>query len=250
VTPFQKIATEKAGIIKSNVPIIISERQAEVSDVFIRKAEECNSRLLFAADSYKVKKLQDGVYEVQKRNETNRYELDLLGVYQVKNIMGVLAVVDELRRQGYNITNEQLAFGLRNATGLTGLKGRWQRLNDNPLTICDTGHNEAGIKEILTQISEIKFAKLHWVLGMVKDKDVSSILQLLPKDAAYYFCQASIPRAMPAIELKERAQAAGLNGIMIQDVNEAIAQARANSSPDDLIMIGGSTFVVAEIENL
>jgi len=245
-----KIATEKAGIIKSNVPIIISERQAEVSDVFMSTAKERNSRLLFAADSYEVKKLQDGVYEVQNGNATNRYELDLLGVYQAKNIKGVLAVVDELRRQGYKITNEQLAFGLRNITGLTGLKGRWQRLDNNPLTICDTGHNEAGINEILTQIAEIKFAKLHWVLGMVKDKDVSSILQLLPKDAAYYFCQASIPRAMPAHELHERAQAVGLNGVVVQDVNAAIAQARANSSKDDLIMIGGSTFVVAEIENL
>lgn len=245
-----KIATEKAGIIKFNVPIIISERQAEVSDVFMSTAKDRNSRLLFAADSYEVKKLQDGVYEVQNNNETNRYELDLLGVYQSKNIKGVLAVVDELRRQGYKITNEQIAFGLRNTTGLTGLKGRWQRLDNNPLTICDTGHNEAGIKEILNQVAAIKFAKLHWVLGMVKDKDVSSILQLLPKDATYYFCQASIPRAMPANELKERAQVAGLNGVVVQDVNEAIAQARANSSKDDLIMIGGSTFVVAEIENL
>ncbi len=245
-----KIATEKAGIIKLNVPIIISERQAEVSDVFISTAKDRNSRLLFAADSYGVKKLQDGVYEVRNNNSTNRYELDLLGVYQAKNIRGVLAVVDELRRQGYNITNEQLAYGLRNITGLTGLKGRWQRLDNNPLTICDTGHNEAGIKEILTQIADIKFAKLHWVLGMVKDKDVSSILQLLPKDATYYFCQASIPRAMPAHELHARAQSVGLNGVVVQDVNAAIAQARANSSKDDLIMIGGSTFVVAEIENL
>ncbi len=246
----QKIATEKAGIIKSNVPVIISERQAEVSDVFMSKAKECNSRLLFADDSYAVKKLKDGVYEIQNGNESTRYELDLLGVYQAKNIKGVLAVVDELRRQGYNIINEHLAVGLRNTTGLTGLKGRWQRLDDKPLMICDTGHNEAGIKEILTQISEIKFSKLHWVLGMVKDKDVSTILQLLPKDATYYFCQAFIPRAMLADDLKEKAHAAGLQGVVVQDVNQAIAQARANSSPNDLIMIGGSTFVVAEIENL
>lgn len=246
----QKIATEKAGIIKPNVPVIISERQGEVSDIFITKAKECDSPLLFADDSYRVKKLQDGIYEVQNGSEATRCELDLLGFYQAKNIKGVLAVVDELKRQGYNITNEHLALGLRNTTELTGLKGRWQRLSINPLTICDTGHNEAGIKEILTQISEIKFTKLHWVLGMVKDKDVSTILHLLPKEAAYYFCQASIPRAMPADELKEKAKAAGLNGVIVHDVNKAIAQARANSSRDDLIMIGGSTFVVAEIENL
>lgn len=245
-----KIAAEKAGIIKPNVPVIISEKQGAVSDVFIRKAEACTSRMLFADDSYTVKRLQDGVYEVHNGSESKRYELDLLGVYQAKNIKGVLSVVDELRRQGYTITDEHLAAGLRNTTGLTGLKGRWQRLGEKPLMICDTGHNEAGIKEILSQIAEIKFNKLHWVLGMVKDKDVSTILHLLPKDAAYYFCQASIPRAMPADELKEKAHSAGLQGVVVQDVNKAIARARANSSPNDLIMIGGSTFVVAEIENL
>ncbi len=246
----QKIAAEKAGIIKSNVPVVISERQPAVSDVFMSKAAESNSKLLFADDSYVVKKLQDGVYEVQNGSESTRYDLDLIGVYQAKNIKGVLSVVDELRRQGYRITDEHLAAGLRNTTGLTGLKGRWQRLDVKPLMICDTGHNEAGIKEILNQIDEIKFTKLRWVLGMVKDKDISAILQLLPKDAEYYFCQASIPRAMPANELKERARVAGLNGIVVHDVNKAIAQARASSSPNDLIMIGGSTFVVAEIENL
>jgi len=245
-----KIAAEKAGIIKPNVPVIISEKQGAVSDVFIRKAEECTSRLLFADDSYTTKRLQDGVYEVHNGSESTRYELDLLGIYQAKNIKGVLSVVDELRRQGYTITDEHLVAGLRNTTGLTGLKGRWQRLGEKPLMICDTGHNEAGIKEILNQIAEIKFNKLHWVLGMVKDKDVSTILHLLPKDAAYYFCQASIPRALPADELKEKAHAAGLQGVVVQDVNKAIARAHVNSSPNDLIMIGGSTFVVAEIENL
>jgi len=161
-----------------------------------------------------------------------------------------LTVVDELRMQGFSISNDQVTLGLKKTTTLTGLKGRWQKLGENPLTICDTGHNEAGIKEILGQIKEIKFGKLHWVLGMVKDKDVSTILHLLPKDARYYFCQATIPRAMPASELRVKAEQAGLQGVTINDVNAAIKEARKNSASSDLILIGGSTFVVAEIENL
>jgi dihydrofolate synthase/folylpolyglutamate synthase len=130
------------------------------------------------------------------------------------------------------------------------LKGRWQKLSDNPLTICDTGHNEAGIREILNQISGLNYAKLHWVLGMVKDKDVSKILKLLPTTAHYYFCQAKIPRAMDAATLSQHAKGLGLTGTIVADVNEAIRTATQNASPDDLILIGGSTFVVAEIENL
>ena len=246
----QKIAFEKAGIIKQGVPVVISERQAEVRKVFESKAQECKSNLLFASELYQVNRIADGSYEVMKNHQTFKYELDLLGIYQAKNIKGVLAVADELQKQGFRISSNHITEGLRNTTTLTGLKGRWQKLGENPLMICDTGHNEAGIKEILSQIKEIKFDKLHWVLGMVKDKDVSTILQLLPKDARYYFCQASIPRAMPASELQIIAEAAGLQGVIINDVNMAINEARTNSASSDLILIGGSTFVVAEIENL
>jgi len=246
----QKIAFEKAGIIKQGVPVVISERQAEVRKVFESKAQECKSKLLFASELYQVNRIADGTYEVMKDHQTFTYELDLLGLYQAKNIKGVLTVVDELRTQGFSISNDQVTRGLKNTTTLTGFKGRWQKLGENPLTICDTGHNEAGIKDILGQIKEIKFGKLHWVLGMVKDKDVSTILHLLPKDARYYFCQATIPRAMPASELRVKAEQAGLEGVTINDVNAAINEARRNSSPSDLILIGGSTFVVAEIESL
>lgn len=246
----QKIAFEKAGIIKQGVPVVISENQPEVRKVFESKAQECKSNLLFASELYQVSRIADGTYEVIKDHKTFAYELDLLGIYQAKNIKGVLTVVDELRMQGFSISNDQITHGLKNTTTLTRLKGRWQKLGTNPLTICDTGHNEAGIKEILSQINQIKFDKLHWVLGMVKDKDVSTILHLLPKDARYYFCQASIPRAMPANELRAKAEEAGLQGVTINDVNEAINEARANSISSDMILIGGSTFVVAEIENL
>ncbi|HNV30190.1 MAG TPA: folylpolyglutamate synthase/dihydrofolate synthase family protein [Cyclobacteriaceae bacterium] len=246
----QKIAFEKAGIIKQGVPVVISENQPEVREVFESKTQECKSNLLFASELYQVNRIADGTYEVMKDHQTFTYELDLLGLYQAKNIKGVLTVVDELRTQGFSISNDQVTRGLKNTTTLTGLKGRWQKLGENPLMICDTGHNEAGIKEILSQITEIRFNKLHWVLGMVKDKDVSTILHLLPKDANYYFCQASIPRAMPASELRVKAEQAGLQGVTINDVNAAIKEARKNSASSDLILIGGSTFVVAEIENL
>jgi dihydrofolate synthase/folylpolyglutamate synthase len=246
----QKIAFEKAGIIKYGVPVIISERQPHVEEVFKSKALECTSDLVFASDLYEVNRMAGGTYEVINDRQTFTYELDLLGIYQAKNIKGVLAVINELRKQGFRISSDHATTGLKNTTELTGLKGRWQKIGDNPLTICDTGHNEAGIEEILSQIKEIRFTKLHWVLGMVKDKDVSTILNLLPRDATYYFCQASIPRAMPANELQQKALQAGLRGVVITNVNAAISEARANSTPTDLILIGGSTFVVAEIENL
>ncbi len=246
----QKIAAEKAGIIKTHVPVVVSERQAEVQTVFESKATEFKSELVFASDRYQVTRIKSGVFEIKNNKKQFLIESDLLGIYQTKNIKGVLTAIDELIKLGINISPEHVKEGLRNVTNLTGLKGRWQQIGDNPLTICDTGHNEAGITEIINQIKEMKFNKLHWVLGVVKDKDVSTILNLLPKDAHYYFCQAFIPRALPAIELKEKATAAGLQGVVVEDVNHAISKARTNSEPADLVLVGGSTFVVAEINNL
>jgi dihydrofolate synthase/folylpolyglutamate synthase len=246
----QKIAGEKAGIIKAHTPVVISERQEEVQAVFESKASECRSELIFASDRYQAECVNPGIFIVKNNKNKFSVELDLLGIYQAKNIKGVLAAADELAKLGLNISNENIAKGLRNVTSLTGLKGRWQQINDSPITICDTGHNEAGITEIINQLKEIKFNKLHWVLGVVKDKDVTTILNLLPKKAHYYFCQASLPRALPATELQDKAVAVGLKGIVIEDVNQAIREARDNAAPDDLILVGGSTFVVAEIENL
>jgi len=221
-----------------------------VESVFESNAQQSNCNIRIASELYQVNKVAPGTYEVACKDQYETYALDLLGSYQAKNIKGVLAVVDELQKEGFRISNHHIKLGLSSTTLLTGLKGRWQKIGDNPLTICDTGHNEAGIKEILGQINEMKFNKLHWVFGVVKDKDISAILQLLPKDATYYFCQASIPRAMPANELKEQALLVGISGQVINRVNEAIAQARMNSLSNDLILVGGSTFVVAEIENL
>lgn len=243
------IAAEKAGIIKNHIPVVISETQPEVESVFTSKASETKSKIVFADKVYQVQKHED-IFLVRQSDAHFKIECDLLGTYQSKNITGLLAAIDELRLQGFSITKEAVFDGLKNVTALTGLKGRWQKLNRNPLTICDTGHNEAGITEILNQLAELKFNKLHWVLGMVKDKDVSKVLKRLPVSAQYYFCQANIPRAMEATTLAQHAKEIGLTGNVVPDVNEAIHRATQNAAPEDLILIGGSTFVVAEIENL
>jgi dihydrofolate synthase/folylpolyglutamate synthase len=246
-----KIAYEKAGIIKEGVPVVVSERQDEVAHVFTDKAKETRSKITFASEIYKLNKTSRGQYDLIRHNRPSiSIETDLRGGYQAKNIPGVLCAVDELRLGGLTISDEHIYQGLKNTITLTGLKGRWQTIETNPLIICDTGHNEAGIKEILTQINETVFNQLHWVLGMVGDKDVSKVLTLLPKEAKYYFCEASIPRAMPSSVLMEKALRFGLVGKDCKNVNDAIRQARNESGSNDLIFIGGSTYIVAEIENL
>jgi dihydrofolate synthase / folylpolyglutamate synthase len=244
-----KIAYEKAGIIKKNVPVVVSERQAEVEEVFIAKSKEMNSKLLFADDQWKVKALADGKFLVDRELSRLEFELDLKGSYQRKNIAGVLAVTETLK-QTFEISNDQIQKALHSTADLTGLKGRWQKLGEKPLMICDTGHNEGGVREVVRQILSQKFDRLFIVWGSVKDKDISMILELLPKKAYYFFCQAKIPRAMPALELQEKAKQFGLDGMTVEDVNDAIAMAKKLSTSDDFIFIGGSTFVVAEIAEL
>lgn len=246
-----KIAFEKAGIIKRNVPVVISERQIEIEEVFIAKARECSAEISFASDQYLARNL-GGKLHVSKDDRTLFRELNLplKGLYQEKNLPGVLNTVDILRHNGFSISNDQLRSGLENTVTQTNFKGRWQKLRDEPLVICDTGHNPDGIREIVRQISLTKFNKLHIVFGAVKDKDITDVLTLLPKDASYYFCQAKLPRALDASVLAEKAKEIGLSGVAIPDVNEAKRAALKNASKDDMIFIGGSTFVVAEIEEL
>lgn len=244
-----KIAAEKAGIIKPKIPVIVSERQKEVDFVFEEKAKSVGSPLTFASEQFQVKPLGDGKFEVDSNPEKRIYELDLKGDYQQKNLAGVLAIVEQLKNR-LKISDEDAANGLRHTTELTGLKGRWQKLGERPLIVCDTGHNEAGIREVIQQIQKQKFEKLHVVLGMVKDKDIQNVLKLLPTNAHYYFCQAKIPRALSAGDLKRQASQLGLNGENISDVNEAIARAKQTATANDMIFIGGSTFVVAEIGEL
>ncbi len=246
----EKIAYEKAGIIKSGIPVVISERQSEVDFVFDKKSADVSSEIIFASDYYKVIDRSDGDFLVETKGIKTSYNLDLKGSYQRKNLAGLLATVAILRDKGIAISEESLKMGLNSTILLTGLKGRWQKLSTKPLIVCDTGHNEAGIQEVLLQILKQQFSKLYIVWGMVKDKDITNILKLLPTEASYFFCQAKLPRAIPANELAARANEFGLNGIVVNDVNEAITKAKEMSSESDMIFIGGSTFVVAEIEGL
>lgn len=242
-----EIAGEKAGIIKPGIPVIISEKQQETTAVFESRAMEMQAPLYFASDHHPVRMVerkQD--YQVM---ETPRIqlELDLLGNYQQYNLSGVLMSAELLNKQGFTITDLALKAGLRKVQSNTGLMGRWQRLNSSPAAFCDTGHNLNGMIFVLEMIRSYSWNKLHFVLGMVRDKDISKILSLLPQDAVYYFCQANIPRALPALELAAQAGELGLRGKVIPHVAEAYETALKEAGPDDFIFVGGSTFVVAEV---
>ena len=245
-----KIAGEKAGIIKARKPVVISEHQPETDEVFIRKARELNSACTFATDRVTVTDVSGG-FEIGIDGKSSfRLIPQLKGDDQRKNIAGVVCSALLLREQGWQISEAHLREGIERVVELTGLKGRWQRLSDYPLTICDTGHNLDGVREVVTQLQKQKYNHLHIVWGSVRDKDITGILALLPTEAQYYFCEARIPRAMPARELAEKAAGFGLHGLVIPDVNQALAAARSAAGGDDLIFIGGSTFVVAELDQL
>ena len=251
------IAKEKAGIIKEGIPVVISELQAEVEPVFCAKAAEVNADIVFASKIFSTKEkvnakdssLTLDVYD-QGEPVFSNLNPELKGDYQKKNIPGVLMSIKVLQKLGYRITTQNIQNGIENVIKLTGLKGRWQKLGESPLIICDTGHNVDGLKDVVHQIRAQKFKNLFIVLGMVKDKDISNVIRLLPREAYYFFCQATIPRALEAKFLAEKAKAAGLQGEVVQDVNKAIAAAKSKAGKEDFIFIGGSTFVVAEIDNL
>ncbi|RZK48361.1 MAG: bifunctional folylpolyglutamate synthase/dihydrofolate synthase [Pedobacter sp.] len=247
------IASEKAGIIKSNKPVIIGESNAITDPIFIEKAKSTSSPITFADKTLRVANIKyDSNYlnvDIFKKKELlySNLKLDLKGSYQTKNILNVISLVLNLRELGYSISDNALFQGLAHTTSTTGLRGRWQTLRELPKTICDTGHNEAGILEVLKNIQREDFAQLHMVIGMVKDKDVSKILSLLPKEATYYFCAPDLERALPATELQALAKSFNLYGSHFTSVVHALQNATENAHSDDLIFVGGSTFVVAEI---
>ncbi|MGZ3872665.1 MAG: bifunctional folylpolyglutamate synthase/dihydrofolate synthase [Mucilaginibacter sp.] len=179
--------------------------------------------------------------------QTSDFTLDLTGTYQLKNIKAVLSAVDELRQQGFVITDEHLKTALRQVKTLTGLHGRWEILNKHPLTICDTGHNPEGMQEVLQNIANVPYNKLHFVFGVVNDKDISKILAMLPTAAMYYFCKPDIPRGLDAESLRVEAAKFNLRGEIYPSVKQALAAAQQNAGENDLVFVGGSTFVVAEI---
>lgn len=250
-----KIAREKAGIIKGNIPVVVSEKQKETEGVFTEVSTLHHAPLFFATDDYTVK-WQTGrptsVMDAWRRGVKfmENVSLPLQGYYQQQNVAGVLKAIEVLKEAGFSIDHQAILDGLTNVVTNTRLKGRWQKIGDRPVTICDTGHNVDGIRQLVRQIQDQSFDKLHMVIGMVKDKDITKVLELLPKDAAYYFCQADLPRALDAGLLAEQARRVGLSGVVVKDVNEAIRTAKSKAAESDFIFIGGSTFVVGEIENL
>ncbi|HEY9535677.1 MAG TPA: folylpolyglutamate synthase/dihydrofolate synthase family protein [Mucilaginibacter sp.] len=245
------IAGEKAGIIKPRIPVIIGERQDEVAGVFINKAKEQNAPISFASDLYNVdvKSDNDNLVEVEitSSNQALTVQLDLTGSYQFKNIKTVLATVNQLRSQGFAITDNHIKTALRQVKTLTGLHGRWETLSTAPLIICDTGHNPDGIQEVLKNIANVKYKQLHFVIGMVNDKDGAKVLSMLPKDAVYYFCKPGIPRGLESETLQAKAAEFALHGNVYSSVKAALGAAQSAAQPDDLVFVGGSTFVVAEV---
>ncbi len=247
-----KIAAEKAGIIKRGVPVLIGETQEEVKTVFVNKARAVKAPIFFADKLVRVEdpRLQGGALRVTVKTKNHRDSLScsLTGFYQVKNIATVLAacaLLDE--EETFRLRDVHVWKGIRDVVNLTGLKGRWQTLSEKPLTITDTGHNEAGIREVLRMIKATPHKKLHFVLGMVSDKDVSKVLAMLPKRATYYFCKASIPRALEVHALATAAKKHGLAGKTFTSVKQALKAAREAAGAKDLVFVGGSTFVVAEV---
>ncbi|MBO7287448.1 MAG: bifunctional folylpolyglutamate synthase/dihydrofolate synthase [Bacteroidales bacterium] len=249
----EQIAKEKAGIIKPNTPVVIGETQEDSKNVFINTAKEKDSKILFADQIMDCRKdntysIEYQKFDIYKNNELYLKDLKypLLGNYQKKNLATVICALDILK-ESFNINNTHIINGLANVIKNTSLMGRWQVINRNPLAIADTGHNVAGINEVNRQLAETKYNKLHFVLSVVNDKDIDGILNLLPKDAEYYFCKADIPRGLSVNILAEKAIKCGLNGKIYDSVRLAYSTALKNAKEGDLVFVGGSNFTVAEV---
>jgi dihydrofolate synthase/folylpolyglutamate synthase len=249
-----QIAGEKAGIIKKDVPCIVSEYTEETKPVF--DAAAIHTSLAYGSELYSVlnTKYAHDYLEVEVLNKKTEglqtYQLDLNGSYQAKNLQGVLGAVSILQTKGWQISNQHILDGLSHVKKNTGLYGRWQMIGTNPTTVVDVAHNVAGIQTLLTQIKLVNHQQLHIVFGMVKDKDIDSVLALLPTQATYYFTQAQIERAINATELQQKAGRHDLKGNTYQTVNAAIAAAQKQAQVTDLIVVCGSVFLVGEIEGI
>lgn len=248
----KEIASEKAGIIKNNIPVILGNMSNEACKVIIKNALDKGIKGNDNFKKYKIEKSNQNGYDVYFDDKLiiENLQSSIKGSYIAKNIPHIMESVKELNLLGYHIDEDKIRLGFEKVITNTGLKGRWQIIDKRPLIICDIAHNEDGIKQILNQIQETNYKKLHFVFGTVADKIIEYILQLLPKDAQYYFCAADIPRALNIDILYTKAVKVGLIGECFSSVNKAITAAEINAKKDDLIFIGGSTFVVAEIENL
>jgi dihydrofolate synthase/folylpolyglutamate synthase len=247
-----KIASEKAGIIKHLTPVVIGEIGSfDVAQVFIDKAKEAEAPLVFSElymNNFKAERGTKGLI-LNTDGYTNLLGA-LRGPAQDKNARTVLTAVEVLNEIGYEISKEAVFRGFKNVISLTGLMGRWQVLQSEPKIICDIAHNSHGIQNVVEQLEGESYKRLHIVFGMANDKDVESVLKLMPVDAEYYFTKASVERALSEIELKEKATFRGLNGGCYPTVYEALIAAKENADKDDLIYIGGSSFIVADAMHL
>lgn len=247
------IAVEKAGIIKSDVPIIVGEKQEEVYAVFEKTANEKRALLKYADQIFEARLEQAShssqTFSVWKNNRCvhEALQLDLAGHYQQKNLQTVLASIDQLINMGWAIETKAIQAGLANCCLLTGFAGRWTVLQEKPLTIADTAHNLPGIELLLKQLNQLKYEQMHFVISMVKDKDIDKILSILPKNAIYYFSKAGIPRGLDAAILAQQAAPYQLKGAVYNSVALAFEAAKTAAEENDLIFISGSTFTVAEI---
>ncbi|REA64059.1 bifunctional folylpolyglutamate synthase/dihydrofolate synthase [Dyadobacter luteus] len=254
----EKIAVEKAGIIKQNTPVVVSEYQEETAEVFKAVAEGKQAPVFFASERIRVENvgMQNGLSVVNAgpadHSEVSypNLEIDLVGSYQIKNVAGVLQAVELLKVSGLQIESSAVYSALRRVTTLTGLKGRWQKLGDSPAIYCDTAHNVAGLTQTLKQFAGLTAKKHRYVIGFVGDKDISAMLAMMHSEAIFYFTEPTNSRALKAEKLQELASGFGLTGNYYFNVNDALNAAIADSDPEDCIYVGGSTFVVADLDNL
>ena len=255
----EKIAAEKAGIIKPHVPVVVGEYQPEVAHVFEQKARECGAPLTFAEVNSQQSTVNshlphkpthpsgEAVRQSSIVNRQSSITLDLNGDYQRKNLCTTLAALNVLRQRNlFSFSEKDVEEGLRHAAALTGLRGRWQQVQSNPAVVLDTGHNAHGLQLAMLQLAKVSCRRLHIVFGMAADKDIDSVVALLPKNAAYYFTQAATPRALPADVLTEKCRAAGLRGEAFSTVAQALQTAKQNAAPNDFIFVCGSGYVVGE----
>ena len=247
------IAGEKAGIIKPSVPVVIGERHPETENVFMKRAKAIDAPIVFAQEQYQVVAGRPpGSFQVMKSGQIQweSLEVQLSGSYQSRNLPGVLTVLDHLSDLGYPTTGTQIQKGLSTVVELTGIKGRWQILRTKPMVICDTGHNRQALELLIDELENGRKGVLHMVLGFVNDKDLNQMLEILPKKAKYYFCSASVPRSTDAQKLAEMAHQFDIIGSVIPDPNQALDKALKAADKGDTVFVGGSTFVVAELDLL
>lgn len=248
-----EIAGEKAGIIKVNTPVVISERQESVEKVFIEKAKILGAPLSFASDHIQADALETSftgnIYRVRKDQEIwlDKLLVEVYGDFQANNLTGVLHCVHIMGNMGWNLTATAIRNGLKNLKSRTNYLGRWHKIANNPLTLCDSGHNEAGWQQVISHLEKLEYESLHFVLGTVNDKKPDKLVSILPKFAHYYIAKPAVPRGLDAKILTKHALGAGLKVKSYNSIREALKAAQSNAGENDLVFVGGSTFVVAEV---